>query len=215
MTDPRAPADQATRDQAVALAGLFQCVSLVRDVARRGLADARDFEVCIASVLRIDASSAQDVYGGTENLAPGLGTLVDQLGAGPRGRDPELTRYAVRLIDLERRLARRPDLLEAIREGVEAARDPGADEPAGDALVSALAELYVRDVSSLGPRVMVSGEPRHLREPRNAERVRALLLAGIRAAVLWRQVGGSRLRLLVRRARVAQAGRELLDERWE
>jgi high frequency lysogenization protein len=45
----------------------------------------------------------------------------------------------------------------------------------------------------LSPRIMVNGDPAHLNNPENANRIRALLLAGIRAAMLWRQSGGGRL----------------------
>ena len=40
--------------------------------------------------------------------------------------------------------------------------------------------------------------------------IRALLLAAVRAAVLWRQVGGSQLRLIVRRRQYAMLARGLL-----
>ncbi len=193
---------------------MFQSLALVRDVARSGLADVRDFETCIGSVLRIDAESAEAVYGGAARIAPGLGMLLDQLGAGTRDRDRELTHYAVRLLDLERRLARRPDVLISIREGIENAAALENEGEAGEAVVGALAELYVQTIATLGPRIMVGGEPRHLHQPRNAERVRALLLAGVRAAVLWRQMGGGRLRLLLGRSALARAARELLDARW-
>ena len=46
---------------------------------------------------------------------------------------------------------------------------------------------------------MVSGEPHHLSDPKNANKIRALLLAGMRSAVLWRQLGGNRLQLLLAR----------------
>jgi high frequency lysogenization protein len=42
--------------------------------------------------------------------------------------------------------------------------------------------------------------------------IRALLLGGMRAAVLWRQCGGNRLQLLLRRKALLRACRELLEE---
>jgi high frequency lysogenization protein len=44
------------------------------------------------------------------------------------------------------------------------------------------------------------------------EKVRALLLAGIRAAVLWRQVGGSRLQILFSRAKIKAAAEKILQQ---
>ena len=77
-------------------------------------------------------------------------------------------------------------------------------------LVEKLAELYSRTISTLTPRIMVSGEHGHLANPAIAARVRAALLAGIRSAVLWRQLGGRRWQLLLRRGRIARAAADLL-----
>ena len=57
-------------------------------------------------------------------------------------------------------------------------------------------KLYQDTISTLGPKIMVSGEQPHLSNERNANKVRALLLAGIRSAVLWKQCGGSRWQFL-------------------
>jgi high frequency lysogenization protein len=57
---------------------------------------------------------------------------------------------------------------------------------------------------------MVAGEQRHLSDPENADRIRAVLLAGIRSAVLWRQCGGVRWKLLFHRGRLQQEARRLL-----
>ena len=65
-----------------------------------------------------------------------------------------------------------------------------------DTIISALAGIYVDVVSPLGPRIQVTGSPAILQNPQVQAKVRATLLAGIRAAVLWQQVGGSRLQLM-------------------
>ena len=57
---------------------------------------------------------------------------------------------------------------------------------------------------------MVSGEHMHLSKPENANRIRALLLAGIRAAVLWRQSGGNWFSLMLRRKSLAEETRRIL-----
>lgn len=41
-------------------------------------------------------------------------------------------------------------------------------------------------------------------------KVRATLLAGIRAAVLWQQVGGGRLQLMFSRARLVKEAKQIL-----
>jgi high frequency lysogenization protein len=63
----------------------------------------------------------------------------------------------------------------------------------------------------LTPRIMVRGEPRLLADPSIASQIRALLLAGLRATVLWRQCGGTRLQLLWSRRPILEQARLLLQ----
>ncbi len=70
-------------------------------------------------------------------------------------------------------------------------------------VLAALADLYVNTVSTLTPRIIVSGQHGHLTNPANANKVRALLLAAIRSVVLWRQSGGNRFQLLFKRKQLA------------
>ncbi len=198
------------RDRGIALAGVFQAAHLVSRVARRGLAEASTLEASLASVLALDADSVEAVFGGAVGVSDGLRVMRQQLGPGTGGRDLEVTRYVVGILHLERKLSRRPELLRRIREGVQALGAGGQPAAAADPeTIERLAEIYLATVSTLGPRIMVRGEPTLLARPDNANRIRALLLAGIRAAVLWRQCGGSRLGLLLGRGRMLEAVRDL------
>ncbi|MDX1397057.1 MAG: DUF489 family protein [Oceanospirillum sp.] len=44
-----------------------------------------------------------------------------------------------------------------------------------------------------------------MRQNSNAEKVRALLFAGIRSAILWHQLGGRRWKLLLGRKKILRA----------
>ncbi|HCK81483.1 MAG TPA: high frequency lysogenization protein HflD [Candidatus Competibacter sp.] len=199
---------QTDNDRAIALAGVLQAAGLVRDIARRGQANPEDVGACLESLLKIDAASSSDVYGGLQRLRSGLRLLEQQLG---NPRDMELTRYAVALLGLERKLARRADLLKAIGAGLEEAMQNLAHFPLNHSnTVARFADLYLKNISTLSPRIMVNGDPVHLNNSENANRIRALLLAGIRAATLWRQSGGGRLTLLLRRNPLLRETRMLL-----
>lgn len=194
----------------IALAGLFQALALVRTLATRGSGDALCTRQSIASVFRVDADSAVDVYGGIGNLRLGLETLVAQLGEGSR-RDLVLTRMMVQVLRLERSLARRPDTLRALRSGIDDMRGLAEQAESGQVDVSArLADLYAQTLSRLQPRIMVEGNPTYLQQSAQVNQIRALLLAAVRAAVLWRQLGGTQLRLLFRRRQYAMMARGLL-----
>ena len=203
-----------------ALAGVFQAAALVREAARRGALEQAPFEVSIASTLRLDAGSAAEVYGGPDGVRIGLETLCAQLGPLRAERDIEVTRYAVNLMFLERKLKSHPQMLDRIGAGVQAAAAQAAAIQADSggvtdpAVIVMLADLYSETLSKLEPRIMVAGEPPLLEDSDNTARIRALLLSGIRAAVLWRQVGGNRLKLLLERSRLVRHAEALLhDER--
>ena len=195
-------------DKVIAMAGLMQALALVRAVALRGSCDAAAMRESLASVLRIDADHATDVFGGIGSLRLGLQTLVEQL---DQPREPSLTRMAVTVLRLERRLAARPDMLERLRAQIEsiAQMAPQDDNSMVD-LPARFAQLYVETLSHLKPRVMVEGNQAFLQQAGRQNQIRALLLAAIRAAVLWRQLGGSQLKLLFRRKQYAMMARGLL-----
>ncbi len=196
-------------DRVIALAGLYQATTLVQQVARQGSADNAPFEVSIASLLRIDSESAAQVFGGRNGVVCGLKTLCRQLSR--RGRDLELTRYSVCLLFLERKLARRHDLKRAVLDGIRNAIDQAEYfDTTHDCVLANLASIYTSTVSTLSPRIMVTGAPQHLNHPGNANKIRALLLAGLRATVLWRQLGGNRLHLLLGRTRIVSSAEEML-----
>lgn len=193
----------------IALAGVLQACRLVRDVATQGRADAAATQTSLASVFRFDADSAADVFGGVGGLRFGLETLLDQFENDKR--DLALTQLVLGVLRLERRLARRPAMLRELRGGIEAIQRQVDHLGVAHASVQArLAELYVATLSQLRPRVVVHGNPLQLADAQKVEQIRALLLAGVRAAVLWRQVGGSQLRLLVHRREYAMLARGLL-----
>lgn len=214
-------------DQTTALAGIFQSALLVQRIARVGDVPDAALRTSIASTLQIDSPSVVAVFGGTfEHLHLGFVTLEQQLGGGNGRRDVEVSRYVSELMALERSLARRGDLIEALQQGLQRARNQldtrshtvpvGASAPVGDpqllgaAVLGTLAETYKETLSNLSPRIMVSGEPGVLRDPATADRIRATLLAGIRAAVLWRQLGGRRLHLIFGRNKILRTVRTAL-----
>lgn len=196
-------------ERVIALAGVLQAACLARNLAVRGQVDAAPMRISLASIFKIDADNAADVFGGVANLRFGLETLVAQVESGQR--DTGLTRLLINIMRLERVLARRSDVLRALREGIEAiGRDP-ADEDFS-AAIPRLAQLYANTLSTLRPRILVEGTPRFLADPVNVDRIRALLLAAIRSTVLWRQLGGSNWRLFFRHRQYAMMARGLLAQ---
>mgnify|MGYP000520694154 CR=1 FL=1 len=92
--------------------------------------------------------------------------------------------------------------------------EPGVpDEPQHereDAQAHDIAELYTRTVSKMTPRIIVSGQPQYLQNPRVTDWIRTLLLAGLRSATLWQQLGGGRFDLMFRRKKLLADVQEYL-----
>jgi high frequency lysogenization protein len=193
----------------IALAGVFQACKLVRELATNGRADAASAESSLASIFRIDADSAAAVFGGISGVRLGLEHLITQLDNGTR--DLTLTQLVLSVIRLARRVDRIPAMRNALRTGIESIqRQVEHTGVANSGVQARLAELYVETLSQVRPRVIVHGNPVHLGNPRDVEQIRAMLLAAVRAAVLWRQVGGGQFRLLLRRREYAMLARGLL-----
>lgn len=193
----------------IAFAGVLQACRLVHELALRGRADPAVFAASLGSVFRIDADSTADVFDGIPNVRLGLETLLMQVD--DARRDPVLTRLVMGVLRLERRLARNPRMLDQLRSGIERIQRQVDHFGIDHANVHArLAELYVDTLSTLRPRIVVHGNPVHLNNTQLVEQIRAMLLAAVRAAVLWRQVGGSRIRLLLRRREYTMLARGLL-----
>jgi high frequency lysogenization protein len=205
--------EHSIRNQVIALAGLAQAMELVKQTARTGRNDEIALRSSVLSVFMIDANDILDVYGGLPSLVLGLKALKRQLSE-PRQVDPETARYASTLIYLEPMLSQNRSMTEAITQAIQEARDvwERSTDRLDPEVFRLLATAYQQTVSTLKPRIMVAGEQRQLADPQNANQIRTLLLAGIRSALLWRQAGGSKWRVLLLRSRMQKIVQELLDE---
>jgi high frequency lysogenization protein len=198
-------------NQTIALAGLSLSAQLVRNIARTGSADYDDLETAIASLLKINADSVPEVYGGLKNLKGALLLLERQLGS-PDTVDTELARYAAALVYLEAKYRRQEAMQKAVRLGIERATAQSAHFGiTHENVLAGLADLYQNNISQLTPRIVVVGEQAYLENKANANKIRALLLAGIRAAWLWRQCGGSRLGFMLNRRKLREEARRLAE----
>jgi high frequency lysogenization protein len=199
------------RDQLIALAGICQATLGVQRTARRGSIDEEELRPSVYSLFQTDADDVPAVFGPAGSLIPGAQALVRQL-SGTQPRDLELTRYVISLLKLERALSGREDMIEEIRSGIaEAAAKLQHFPMLHPNLLSHLADLYSRTISKMQPRILVKGDPHLLQIPENQNRIRTLLLSGIRSAWLWRQVGGSRWSILFGRKRLLTAAQEYVQ----
>jgi high frequency lysogenization protein len=201
------------RNRTLALGGLLQAIHSVQEIARHGNAPTEAIATSLASIFKTDPKGVEDIYGSVEGVSLGLQTLTQQLDRKRHRPNPDLLRYLINIMYLEQRLKSRPQILTQIGEQIrEIAHQQENFSPTHPQVISRLADVYLNTISTLTPRIQIRGEETHLRQPENIERIRALLLAAIRSAVLWRQVGGNRFHLLFRSRQLLQEARTLLQE---
>jgi high frequency lysogenization protein len=201
------------RDLAIALAGIFQAVRLVQQTANGEHLDSPALNASLAGIFNTNPESVDTVYGNLAGIRQGLEIARDQV-AGPNNlRDTELTRYAITVMHLERKLNRNRTLLDSISAGIEKANEQARFfDITHSSVIASLADCYKQTISTLQPRIVVNGDQAILGNPENQNQIRALLLAAIRAAVLWRQCGGGRLTLILQRKALVNAAESLLSE---
>lgn len=196
-------------DRTIAFAGICQAVALVQEVAKNGHCDSEAFETAINSIICTNPKNTLGVFGRESNLKLGLETLVKGIDSTPAGSD--ITRYIISLMALERKLNTRSDAMAQLGDRIQMAeRQTEHFELLDEQMISNLASIYLDVISPVGPRIQVSGTPSVLQQTSNQHKVRALLLSGIRSAVLWRQVGGKRRHLIFGRKKMVEQAQILL-----
>jgi high frequency lysogenization protein len=199
------------KDRTMALAGVLQATELVRQAAWHGTWSGYAASASLASLFRLEADSIDSIYGDRKCMRLGLETLIAVL-RGDQGNNDAL-RYAIALLQIERRFQGNKKLQEKIGQGLEeierAAQDIAA-ESAEDYKAEKVAELYTATISQVQPRIVVNGRPQYLKADRVVHWVRSLLLSGLRSAVLWDQLGGGRMELMFGRRKILDEAQELL-----
>ncbi len=199
-------------NRVIALAGVCQAASLVQTVARRGDLDESAYQASINSIVVTEPENTEAVFSGLENLQVGFRCLIGQLGNKPLDKDAEVTRYIASLLGLERKLSRQSKRLQELGQRVDTIiRQQSHMDLFDEQMIRNLASVYSDTISPLGPKIQVAGIPAVLQQQSVQHKVRALLLAGVRAAVLWRQVGGKRRQILFNRSSIVQCAQQLMQ----
>lgn len=194
----------AMQERILALAGMAQALQQVRRIAETGQSDAGVVATAIESVFRIDAETPLAVYGDASALQPGLRLVREYLGSG--SEDPLLPKLALAVLQIERSFVGDAEAASQVQRGIAslapAAERLGSTHPD---ILAGLGSLYAGTISQLRPRVMVQGNPHYLGQAGVVAEIRSILLAALRSAVLWRQLGGSFWDFFLRRREMLEA----------
>ncbi|MDB6096198.1 MAG: protein belonging to uncharacterized protein family [Francisellaceae bacterium] len=196
----------------LSLAGVFQTASLVKQLATTGNINKLYLSASLKSLFILNASNAVEIYENPLNLTLGLNALIDFYEPPARQLpDRQIAHYAFSLLHLERTLTKNPEKLKIIKIGLERTQSQMLHYPLlHENIMASLASIYLDTLSTFRFRIHVIGEPLYLNRPLSINTIRALLLAGIRSAVLWRQLKGNQLQLLFARKAMVNAAKAWL-----
>lgn len=196
----------------LALAGVFRAAALVNILANEGTISEDDLRISVESIFETNPDDVTQVYGSIENLSLGFKTMLNQLSKDSQQRDIDIARYVVSMLFLERRLMKNPNMLETLSTGIElATRQSEHFSITHENVIANIADLYSRTISELGPRIMVNGEQSHLETTSISNKIRTILLSGIRSAVLWQQLGGRRWHVIFNRSKYLKIAQFFLE----
>lgn len=199
-------------ERTLALAGIVQAAYWVDRLATTGELSSTDLEASLETLFQFNPDTTEQALGGKLAMNTGLRTLIRLIDSG--GQEPAaVTRYWVSLTHLERQLAKRGDMLSVIGERLQSAQRQRAhfDGLTNASVLANLSQTYQDTLSTFRYRIQVQGDAKHLQSNGAADKVRALLLVGIRCSMLWHQLGGRRWHLLLQRQKYAQAARHLMQ----
>ncbi|ACA86982.1 high frequency lysogenization protein HflD [Shewanella woodyi] len=185
-------------ERTMAFAGILQAIGQVQHIARHGNSDNDSLAASLNTVLVTNPDSTSDVYADKTALNKGYQLIVNQLGDS-KDKDVEITRYLVGILALERKLSR-GNAMGLLAERInQVHRQLHHFSITDEQVIANFAGIYSDVISTLGPKIQISGNPEFLKQNQVQEKIRALLLSAMRSAVLWRQLGGKRRHLVFAR----------------
>ncbi len=202
-------------DETIALAAIVQAATLVANLATKNHTSEESFTTSIASIFKLKSASIEDVFDGKTNNIPGLSLGLQTLSNIINKRllsDSNILRYSIEIIALQKRLQANNKLAATIGNLIEKLTPQLEYNLVTDQLIiTALSSIYENTLSNLGRRIQVTGNRSYLENPYNTNKIRALLFAGVRAAMLWQQVGGKRWHVLFYKKQIALNAKNLLS----
>ena len=211
--------------QTLTLSAVVQSAQLVRALAHTGSAPFPAMKSLIDPLFALNAPSFTTIFPDLCLARPGLEWLTVRARQLRPGKNDEVLRYTRNLLllrtklmadtDMQSRLGRRLQSISPLSAPYSDPHRQTSAEPVGlhetERSFEELATLYQDTISTLPFRIQVQGKVEHLQDERIANRIRALLLAGIRFAVLWHQIGGRPWHLFVLRGRINRIATSMLE----
>jgi high frequency lysogenization protein len=198
--------------QNIALACVAQSAALVEALAVRGDADDTAIKACILPLMNFNPSSVSEIYPQISALNLGLRTMQSIFSSNKHERSGEIIRYVLGILALRQKLMSDEGMQAKVHSSLDSVAlsiDPYSDDVLDAKFFEDLAKVYQDTISTYSFRIHVKGNMEHLKDEVIANKIRGLLLAGIRSAVLWYQIGGRRWHLILYRKKIKDTSEQI------
>lgn len=189
-------------ERTLALAGIAQSCYLVTGIARTGLVGEDTMTGSLESIFVTNPEETLDVYKTGNGVRTGLRVIMELLGDFRLSEHGDTLRYSLAVLGLEKQLRQAPEIMRGIGAGISRIEEHRRMQElpvTSEDIVVRLSDLYEETAGTVEPRIRVVGQQKHLQNRINTCRIRALLLAALRSAVLWRQLDGRLTQLILGR----------------
>ena len=200
--------------QNIALCAVAQCAALVHELAIGKEIRQSQLASAINPLLILNPESVEQVYPNLESLTLGFSTLQSILGSNRVKQNSQIRRYITEILILRKSLSKNMIMQSVVRAGLSNL------EPIRPSLIDCMqtnqqeineqnytfeeiSSLYRKTLSTLKHRIKVAGKVQFLKNEIVSNKIRGLLFAGVRSAVLWHQLDGRYWRLFIYNKRIS------------
>ena len=200
------------KDRTLALAGVIQAGELVSQVAESGQCSGQAAQASLASIYENTPEDTASTYGGVDGVRLGLRMLDELLGQRAGSSSIKTLQTSLAILKLGKQLSKNSTRLNELFSAIELSESAWrqSEDALDQAVLAQLADAYHTHISTMRFRIRVQGNPEILKKPEKVQLIRSLLLAGLRSAILWQQLGGNQWRLITQRKAMVEAAQSLI-----
>ena len=201
------------QERVLSLAGIIQAAALIYEMVMENKSDENIFAICMNSIYNQQPAHFMDVYGDLAGLQKGL-SILSRLFNMPRTLEyREITRYTISALHLARKLNKNKVLMETLGQKIRFASSQAQYFSATHSnVIAGIAQAYIETLGNLPFRIQIIGRPEIMKRPETLNKARALLMAAVRSAILWQQLGASQWLFLFKRKALTRTAQKLLAE---
>lgn len=198
-------------EQVLSLAGVAQATALVHKIASNESFQEEDLKCSLKSALIMQVDSTVDLYGDISGVHLGLQQLKRIFLNKQQSRNDFIARYMLETIVLQKKAFKNSEILGKLTTGIESLSEQLDPEDIDNPFsIGRMASLYTQTLSTMSYRVHIHGNKNQLAQSEVLQKIRALLLAAIRAVHLWRHNNGKFYQLIFQKRKIGLTAEQLL-----